>query len=86
MNNSSEESRELYKRQAERNSLELTKKNKELVEKIQELDLLKAKYEDALNNYQDLSAQVIVIGKESSYLFYLALWETDQKHLKQVVS
>lgn len=86
MNNSSEESRELYKRQAERNSLELTKKNKELVEKIQELDLLKAKYEDALNNYQDLSAQVIVIRKESSYLFYLALWETDQKHLKQVVS
>lgn len=54
-----EQSKEQYKRQAERNSVELTRKNKELVDKIQELDILKMKYEEALANYQALNAKVI---------------------------
>lgn len=36
--------------QTERQSLEVTKKNKELVEKIEELNELKTRYEEALNN------------------------------------
>ena len=52
--------KEEYKKQAEKNSAELTRKNKELIEKIQELDNLKMKYEEALNNYQHLNNQVII--------------------------
>jgi len=53
-----EVSRNEYKRQAERNSIELTRKNSELVNKIQELDVLKLKYEEALANYQALNSQL----------------------------
>jgi len=51
-------SRNEYQRQAERNQLELTRKNRELVDKIQELDVLKLKYEEALANYQALNSQM----------------------------
>ena len=37
--------------QISQNEQEIIKKNKELVEKIQELDVLKMKYEDALNSF-----------------------------------
>lgn len=37
--------------QISQNEQEIFKKNKELVEKIQELDVLKMKYEDALNSF-----------------------------------
>jgi len=43
----------------ERSNLEVTRKNKELVDKIQELDVLKMKYEEALNNYQNLSNKLL---------------------------
>jgi len=53
-----EQSREQYRKQAERNSVELTRKNKDLVDKIQELDILKMKYEEALANYQALNSRL----------------------------
>jgi len=53
-----EVSRNEFKRQAERNAIELTRKNSELVNKIQELDVLKLKYEEALANYQALNNQL----------------------------
>jgi len=54
-----EQSRDQFKKQAERNNIELTRKNKELVSKIQELDILRMKYEEALANYQALNSRVI---------------------------
>jgi len=53
-----EVSRNEFKRQAERNAMDLTRKNRELVDKIQELDVLKLKYEEAVANYQALNGQV----------------------------
>jgi len=53
-----ERSRNEFQRQAERNALELTRKNRELVDKIQELDVLKLKYEEGLANYQALNSQM----------------------------
>lgn len=58
----SEAAKEEYKRQAERNVLELTNKTKELVEKIQELDVLKAKYEDSISNYSNMNSQVNLLS------------------------
>ena len=54
----SEKAREEYKKQAQRNSIELTRRNKELVDKLQELDIVKMKYEEALANYQALNSRV----------------------------
>jgi len=54
-------SRNDFKRQAERNAIELTRKNRELVDRIQEVDILKLKYEEALANYQALNNQVRII-------------------------
>jgi len=48
-------SRDMYKSQLENNNNEITKKNKELIEKIRELDGLKNKYEEALANMEPLS-------------------------------
>jgi len=45
--------------------LELTRKNSELVSKIQELDILRMKYEEALGNYQALNTRVITRNKNS---------------------
>lgn len=53
-----EKARNEYKNQAERNSIELTRRNKELVDKIQQLDVLKMKYEEAFANYQALNFKV----------------------------
>jgi len=53
-----EQAKELYRNQAERNSTELTRKNRDLVDKIQELDILKVKYEEALANYQALNTKL----------------------------
>jgi len=50
-----EKARNLYREQAERNSTELTRRNKELVDKLQQLDVLKLKYEEAFANYQALN-------------------------------
>ncbi len=56
-----ENARNEYKLQAERNSLELTRRNKDLVDKIQQLDVLKMKYEEAFANYQALNFKVLKI-------------------------
>lgn len=53
--------RESTKEQYMKNSIELTRKNKELVDKLQELDILKMKYEEALANYQALNARVRIL-------------------------
>ena len=45
--------------QSERVNLELTKKNEELRSKIHEVDLLKRKYEDAMNEYQGQTTKLI---------------------------
>lgn len=54
-----EENRNYLKSQAERNSFELTTKNMQLIEKIQELENIKTKYQDSLFNVQRLEAKVI---------------------------
>ena len=51
--------RDFYKNQAERNSRDLTAKNLELIEKIQELENLKSKYQDSLNNVHCLESKVL---------------------------
>ena len=56
-----EASRDEYRKQAQRNSVDLTRKNRELVDKLQELDILKMKYEEALANYQALNSKVNLI-------------------------
>lgn len=48
-----------YQRQAEKNNQELLQKSKELTAKISEVDALKAKYDEALANYQNLNSQVL---------------------------
>jgi len=48
-------SRDIYKAQLEENSHDITKKNKELIEKIQEVDALKARYQEALNNVNPIT-------------------------------
>lgn len=53
-----EKAKDEYKHQAERNSVELSRRNGELVDKIQQLDVLKMKYEEAFANYQALSTKV----------------------------
>lgn len=53
-----EENRNYYRIQAEKNSYDLTSKNMELIEKIQELENLKTKYQDSLINVQRLEAKV----------------------------
>jgi hypothetical protein len=42
-----------------RNSSELTQKNKELADKIQELEMLKLKYEEALTKLEELNTSLI---------------------------
>jgi len=51
-------SRDEFRQQAERNSVELTRRNKDLVDRLQELDVLKMKYEEGLANYQALNAKL----------------------------
>ena len=46
-------SRELYKAQLDRNSFETASKNRELITKIQELDVLKSKYDEALETLNE---------------------------------
>jgi len=53
-----EVARDEYRKQAQRNSTELTRRNKDLVDKLQELDVLKVKYEEALANYQALNTSL----------------------------
>jgi chromosome segregation ATPase len=61
-------SRDMYKAQLERNNLEITKKNKELIERIQEVDALKMKYEDALNNMEHVSMTGSKVITRTSYV------------------
>jgi hypothetical protein len=42
-----------------RNSSELTQKNKELADKIHELEMLKLKYEEALTKLEELNTSLI---------------------------
>ena len=51
--------RDMFKQQATRNSDLLTQKNNQLVEKIQELESLKLKYEEALTKLEDLNTSLI---------------------------
>ena len=51
--------RDLFRQQASNNSMELTKKNRELVSKIEELEMLKNKYEEALAKLEDLNTSLI---------------------------
>jgi hypothetical protein len=41
-------SRDLYKNQLEKNNADIAQKNRELLQKIQEVDALKQKYEEAI--------------------------------------
>lgn len=50
--------KEEYRRQAERNSLELSKKTKELIDRIHEVEDLKVKYKEALTKYQQSNSQL----------------------------
>lgn len=43
---------------SEESAVNLALKNQELLEKIQEFDMLKLKYEESFNNYQSLNQQV----------------------------
>lgn len=43
---------------SEESAVDLALKNQELLEKIQEFDMLKLKYEESFNNYQSLNQQV----------------------------
>jgi chromosome segregation ATPase len=54
-----EAQKEEYRKSSERSNIELARKNRELVDKIQELDVLKLKYEEALTNYQGLSSKLL---------------------------
>jgi DNA repair exonuclease SbcCD ATPase subunit len=51
-------SRDEFKNQAERNSTELTRKNKDLIDRIQEVDVLKLRYEESLANYHALNVKL----------------------------
>jgi len=53
--NYSQRSRDIYKTQLEEQHVDITKKNKELIEKIQEVDALKAKYQEALTNVNPIT-------------------------------
>jgi len=61
-------SRDLYKAQLERNNFEITKKNKELIERIQEVDVLKMKYEEALTNMEPITMTGSKIITRTSYI------------------
>jgi len=47
-------SRDLYKVQCEQNNMDIAKKNKELLDKLAQVDALKAKYEEAITNYEPI--------------------------------
>ena len=49
-------SRDFYKNQMERNNADTARKNKELIDKIQDLDIVKRKYEEAITGNPDLIA------------------------------
>ncbi|EGR29814.1 hypothetical protein IMG5_147980 [Ichthyophthirius multifiliis] len=51
--------RDLYKQQSERKSLELTQKNVELIQKIEQLDNLNIVYQESLNNIHILEAALL---------------------------
>jgi len=55
-------SRDLYKIQSEQNNTEIAKKNRELMEKLQQMDILKAKYEEAITNVEPIKATTKVIN------------------------
>lgn len=51
--------RDMYRTQLEKNEVELTMKNKELLEKICQIDVLKAKYEEAIANVDPYTSTII---------------------------
>jgi len=61
-------SRDMYKSQLERNNMEITMRNKELIEKIQEVDALKMKYEEALANVEPMTLTTSKVITRTSYM------------------
>jgi len=51
--------RDMYRSQLEKNEIELTLKNKELLEKICQIDILKIKYEEAIANVDPITSTII---------------------------
>jgi len=51
--------RDMYRSQLEKNEIELTLKNKELLEKICQIDVLKIKYEEAIANVDPITSTII---------------------------
>jgi len=56
----------MYRTQLEKNEIELTLKNKELLEKICQIDVLKAKYEEAIANVDPITSTVRFLLYNSS--------------------
>ena len=63
--------RDQYKSQAERNSIELSNKNREMVIKIQELEDLKSKYQKSLYNLNNLESKVFLKKTKISLILYM---------------
>ena len=51
-----QKSRDLFRSQIERNNLEIAQKNRELLERIKEVDVLRGRYEDSINNIRAVSS------------------------------
>jgi len=51
--------RDMYRNQLEKNEVELTVKNKELLEKIHQIDALKDRYEEAIANVDPIASTII---------------------------
>ena len=49
----------MYRSQLEKNEIELTLKNKELLEKICQIDVLKSKYEEAIANVDPITSTIL---------------------------
>jgi len=60
----------LYRSQLEKNEVELTVKNKELLEKIHQIDALKEKYEEAIANVDPIASTVHLLSL-TKFLFLL---------------
>jgi len=65
-------SKDMFKNQLDRNTAEVTRKNKELMDKIQDLDILKRKYEDALNGDPTSLGNSKVMNRHQSHTSFSA--------------
>ena len=60
-------SRDLFKNQLDKNNADIGRKNKELIDKIQDLDQVKRKYEEAISNVEPGSLS----NSRVNYLIYI---------------